>query len=37
MGKGARCFRGKKEEMSDNMLNNGQLGLFLDSIYNAYV
>jgi len=33
----ARCFRGKKEEMSDILLNNGQVGLFLDSIYNAHV
>ena len=36
MGKGARCFRGKKEEMSDILLNNDQVGRG-DSIYNAYV
>jgi len=35
--KGARCFRRKKKEMSDISMNNGQVGLLLDSIYNAHV
>jgi len=34
--KGARCFRGKKE-ISDISVNNGQVGLFLNSIYKAHV